>query len=167
MNGPLSDLDFERSARRDYRFWLVLALGALFLLAGVTADPTTNCSEGGECAPWLVPIAAVIGLGAMAMGAGALTANVSRGCRYDPLTRELSWWQGRRRGRGGESGRIAVDEIGVVRLQTDSDSSAISLYDRRGERLPWFDAEVVPWPHERWVEKLLREAPAIRVERNG
>lgn len=167
MRNRSSELDFERSARRDLRFWVLLALGLVFLAAGWTVDPQTNCSEGGECAPWLVPVAAVIGLGATLTASGALIANVSRGCRYDPAKRELSWWQGRRGGAGGYGGRISVDCIGHVLLKSDGDGTSLSLYDRDGARLPHFDEEVMPWPCEWWVERLVREAPDIRTERFG
>lgn len=166
---PPGKLDFERRARRDLRFWLMLAVGIAFSVAGWTVDPRDNCSEDGECAPWLVPVAAVLGLGAVLMGAGALLANVSRGCRYDAATGTLHWWQGRSRkagqATGGVGGCIALDRVAVVRLASDSDSSTISLYDCNGARLPHFDADVVPWPHEHWVEALIELAPHIRIER--
>lgn len=152
---------YERSARRDLRFWALLLLGAAFAYAGFTIDPQTNCSESGECAPWLGPVAAVIGLGAMAMGAGALLANAGRGCRFDPASGELIWWQNRTRTHAGDGGRIAPAEISCVRLDRDSDSAEIHLYDQAGDRLPFFDSEVIPFDHEAWARDLIAHWPHI------
>jgi hypothetical protein len=47
----------QTSGRRGFSFYGLLAVGLVFVYAGATVDPATNCSWGGECAPWLVPVA--------------------------------------------------------------------------------------------------------------
>lgn len=158
MGTAPDDLRYERTARRDLRYWALLAIGLVFLWAGLTVDPQKNCSEDGECAPWLVPVAAVIGLGATAMGLGVLLANPRRGSFVDSANSELVWWQ------GGQGGRIPLERIARIRIVTDSDSDAISLYDMTGERLPYFDGEVVPWPFPAWAERLRQIAPHVHIE---
>ncbi|PKP86995.1 MAG: hypothetical protein CVT78_07525 [Alphaproteobacteria bacterium HGW-Alphaproteobacteria-17] len=160
---------YRRSARSDFRLWLLLAVGALFFCAGSTIDPADNCSaDGRECAPWLVPLAQ--GMGALfTLGAGlALLANPNRGSRIDPSTGELIWWQGRIGASGGDEGRIHPSRIGRVRIVRQDDSAdEIHLYDLAGDRLFWFDAEVVPWPPDRWAAQLTARWPHIEVEHIG
>lgn len=168
MTGP-GIPSYRRSARTDYRMWLLLAFGAFFFWVGSITDPRDNCSEDGrECAPWLVPLAQ--GLGAL-VGLGAalnMLANPNRGSRIDPATGDLVWWQGRVGAVGGDEGRIHPSRIGRVRIirQDESDDS-VSLYDLGGERLAWFNEEVIPWPYERWAEKLAVQWPHVVVEIEG
>ncbi|MGH6652498.1 MAG: hypothetical protein ACREB7_15345 [Sphingopyxis sp.] len=157
---------YRRSARTDVRMWLLLLFGAMFFWAGSAIDPKDNCGEDGrECAPWLVPLAqgfgALVGLGA----ALTMLANPNRGSFVDPATGDLVWWQGRIGKEGGDEGRIHPSCIGKIRIirQDDSDDS-VSLCDLGGERLAWFNEEVIPWPYDRWAEKLAARWPHIRVE---
>ena len=71
---------YRRSARTDFRMWLLLAFGLIFFWTGSMLRPDDNCSEDGrECAPWLVPLAqgfgALVGLAALAN----MLANPRRG----------------------------------------------------------------------------------------
>ncbi|MBL8650799.1 MAG: hypothetical protein JNL35_10400 [Sphingopyxis sp.] len=146
--------------------WLLLIFGATFFWAGSVIDPEDNCSEDGrECAPWLVPLAQ--GLGALVGLAAALNmlANPNRGSFVDPATGELVWWQGRIGKVGGDEGRIHPSRIATIRIirHEDSDNS-VSLYDQEGERIFFFDEEVVPWPYERWAERVVAKWPHIAVE---
>lgn len=157
---------YRRSARTDYRMWLLLAFGLAFFWAGSAIDPADNCSaDGRECAPWLVPLAqgfgALVGLGA----ALNMLANPNRGSFVDPATGDLVWWQGRVGASGGDEGRIHPSRIAKICIarQEDSDDS-VSLYDAEGERLFFFDTEVIPWPYERWAEQLAARWPHIDVE---
>lgn len=156
---------YRRSARTDYRMWLLLSVGLIFFWAGSTIRPEDNCSEDGrECAPWLVPLAQ--GLGAIvALGAGLnMLANPRRGSLFDPATGDLVWWQARIGSAGGDEGRIHVSKIGKLRIvRGDESDDEVHLYDREGNRLFWFDQEVIPWPYERWAERLKRLAPQIEV----
>lgn len=164
MTGDLPS--YRRSARTDFRMWLLLAFGLVFFWAGSTIDPSDNCSEDGrECAPWLVPLAQ--GLGALvAVGAGLnMLANPNRGSFVDSATGELVWWQGRIGARGGDEGRIHPSRIGKLRIvRQDESDDEVHLYDLEGNRLFWFDQEVIPWPYERWAEKLAAAWPHIDVE---
>lgn len=157
---------YRRSARTDFRMWLLLAFGLIFLWTGSMLRPEENCSEDGrECAPWLVPLAqgfgALVGLAALAN----MLANPGRGSFVDPATGELVWWQGRIGKAGGDEGRIHPSKIGKLRIvRRDEQDDEVHLYDREGHRLFWFDQEVIPWPYERWAEKLRLLAPHIEVE---
>ncbi len=157
---------YRRSARTDFRMWLLLAFGAIFFWAGSVIDPEKNCSDGGrECAPWLVPLAqafgALVGLGA----ALNMLANPNRGSFVDPATGDLVWWQGRIGKEGGDEGRIHPSRIATIRItRQDESEDMVSLYDLEGERLFFFDAEVIAWPYERWAERMAARWPHIRVE---
>lgn len=159
---------YERSARTDLRIWLMLAVGLGFAWAGSTIDPATNCDESGECAPWLVPVAQWMGYAFSLAGFGVLWANPRRGSRIDPVTGDLIWWQGRVGSGAGDEGRIHPSQIGRIRIVRESESEdQLHLYDRAGERQPYFDAEVVPWRSEQWAERLVREWPHILLEVEG
>ena len=161
---PSGVIRFERTARRDFRHWAMLLFGAVFLYGGLTIDPQTNCSENGECAPWLVPVAAVVGLTVSGAGLSQLMANASRGSRFDPSANRLEWWQNRTRKYPGDSGSIAIDQIARIRITRDDDRNEISLYGHDGERLHFFDTEVIHWNIDRWAEQARSAAPWIALE---
>ena len=142
---------YRRSARTDVRMWLMLVFGIIFFWTGSMLRPEENCSEDGrECAPWLVPIAqgfgALVGLAALA----TMLANPRRGSFVDPATGDLVWWKGR------------IGKMRIVR-QDESDDD-VHLYDLDGNRLFWFDQDVIPWPYERWADKLAKAWPHIEIE---
>lgn len=157
---------YRRSARSDFRMWLLLVFGLIFFWTGSMLRPEDNCSEDGrECAPWLVPLAQ--GFGALvALGAGLnMLANPRRGSAIDARTGDLVWWQRRIGKAGGDEGRIHPSRIGKLRIvRRDEQEDEVHLYDLDGNRLFWFDQEVVPWPYDRWAEKLRTAWPHIEIE---
>lgn len=166
---PLPDsFAHEVSARRDVRFWAMLLFGAVFFWGGVTIDPQTNCSEDGECAPWLVPVAAGIGALVLLAGTAQLWANTRRGSRIDPETGDLVWWQNRASGHDGDSGRIHPSQISRLRIVKESEGAdGVHLYDLAGQRQHFFDGEVIPWDAEKWAARLAARWPHIKVEVEG
>ncbi len=157
---------YRRSARTDVRMWLMLVFGIIFFWTGSMLRPEENCSEDGrECAPWLVPIAqgfgALVGLAALA----TMLANPRRGSFVDPATGDLVWWKGRIGSVGGDEGRIHPSRIGKMRIvRQDESDDDVHLYDLDGNRLFWFDQDVIPWPYERWADKLAKAWPHIEIE---
>ena len=162
MDGSSNIVRFERSARGDWRFWALLAFGAVFAYGGLTIDPATNCNESGECAPILVPIAAGIGLLAILGALVQLTANPSRGSVLDFGNGQLTWWQNRTMRSLGDGGMIALQDISLLRIRKAGDGADIvSLFDRHGERLPFFDGEVIHWRQDEWAKQLVAACPHI------
>lgn len=159
-------MDYEHSARRDFRWWGLFLVGAVFLYAGSVVDPATNCDPSGrECAPWLVPIAKWMGAAFGLLGAARLVANPRSGSRIDPVTGDLVWWQERCGTSGGKEGRIHPSQISVIRIVPQSeDMDEVHLYDLGGVRQPYFDGEVIPWPFETWAKRLGEKWPHIRIE---
>jgi hypothetical protein len=156
---------FERSARRDGRWWAMLLVRLVFVWAGATVDPASNCSADGECAPWLVPIAFAVGVLFAMSGALLLLINPSRGSYVDAKAGELVWWQGRLAdGRASDAGRLPLEQIARVVVVSDSDSDALFLYDHDGGLLPFPDAEVFPWPYAAWAARLAQHVPTLTVE---
>lgn len=157
-------LRYDRSARKDVRPWAMLLIGVAFIVTGSVVDPLRNCDSAGNCAPWLVPVAYCMGIVFAVIGAGQLYANPRRGSRVDLATGEVIWWQNCVRGSDGDGGRIHASRIARVRLDLGGDNDSVSLYDVDGERLPFFDVEVIPWPYASWAERLQRAWPHIRIE---
>lgn len=159
-------LHFSRSARTDVRWWSLLIIGLAFAYAGYTIDPRTNCSESGECAPWLVPVAFAVGLLATLGGLAHLIANPRRGSYVDVGAGELVWWEGKvNDGRAQGEGRLPLSQIARVRIVDGGDSSdEIFLYDHQNQLLPFGGNEVVRWPFSTWAEQLAAVCPGLIVE---
>jgi hypothetical protein len=156
---------FEKSARRDVRWWMLLIVGVVFYLVGTSIDPAMNCSEDGECAPWLVPLAAGAGVLAMLGGGAMLIANPCRGSRVDPVTGRLHWWRWRRKPSDpADEGSVAIADIAVIKVVNTSDSDHVHCFDKSGHRLPVPDSEVMPWPYEDWAKQLAAIYPHIAVQ---
>jgi hypothetical protein len=112
-----------------------------------------------------VTVAKWLGFFVTLMGAGQLPANTRRGSRIDPETGELTWWQNRTARSSRQEGRIHPTRISRIRIKRNSDGDdQISLFDLQGNRQPWFDAAVIPWPQEQWITRFAAEWPQIEVE---
>lgn len=160
-----SVMAYEVSARRDVRWWMLLLVGITFTAAGFTVDPASNCNEAGECAPWLVPIAAGMGLLALVGALAWLLANPSRGSSVDLASGDMTWWQGRTRTHAGDHGQINAAAITRIVIIQDSESAAeVHVYDGSGIRLPYLDSEVIPWRSDDWARRLVQAYPHIALE---
>lgn len=153
-------LEHQQTSRRDIRSYALLALGLLFMYAAATVSPTSNCDESGRaCAPWLVPVAGVLGLLASAGGVALLLRNHRWGCRVDARTGQLQWWDTRQ---FQAVHHVALDAIARIELRTNTDSSdALFFYDAHGARLPIPKDEVFPHPGEPWARALVARCPHI------
>lgn len=161
----LDELAFTSSARRDLRIWGMFVIGAIFVFAALNVYPQENCGANGECAPWLLPIAFAMGAVLSLSGLGALMANPSRGSRIDPDSGELVWWQNRYGARGGDEGRIAPEQISLIRIDRGGEGkNQVHLYNREGARQFYFDEEVIGWDTERWSEVMRDRWPHIAVD---
>lgn len=167
MPGDTTILSFERSARRDPRWWLLFVVGGMFTAAGLTLDPAQNCNSSGDCAPWLVPVAAVMGIGALTMALGLLIGNPSRGSLVDVGNDRFTWWEGRIGAQARDAGSWPLSGIISMRVIQGDDDDSIHFYDENGERLPIPDTEIFPWPFEDWAARLVDLAPhiAMTIER--
>ena len=165
---PANVVRFERCARRDPRWWMLLVVAIAFTWAGFTVDPLSNCSESGECAPILVPLAAGIGVLALIAALGLLLANTSRGSRLDLASGDLVWWQGRTTSYAGDHGQTNAAQISRIMIHKESEGSdSVHLYDLAGDRIAYLDEEVIPWPQEDWAAKLVAAWPHIALEIRG
>jgi hypothetical protein len=154
-------LTFACSARRDFRAYLLTAAGLVFAYAGATVDPASNCSESGECAAWLVPVAFWVGVFVAIAGAVNLWRNPRRGSRVDLAGRLLVWWNDHL---APTPQRLPLDEVAAIRVDTRGDDDRVTLLDRDGRALPFPKDEVIPWPYAGWAEALARHFPHIRVD---
>ncbi|RYZ13865.1 MAG: hypothetical protein EON61_05730 [Alphaproteobacteria bacterium] len=161
MSGPDWVMIHQTSGRRDFRLYAVLAVGLVFVFAGSTIAPASNCSESGECAPWLVPVAFWLGALASLSGAVGLIRNPRRGSRINVRTGELMWWN---EVHPSASGSLNLADVSIIRVDASSDSSTVVLLDGKGGLMPFGGVEVVPWRLEAWARGVARLQPHIRVE---
>lgn len=155
-------LTYDRSARRELGSYALAAVGLVFAYAGGTIDPASNCSESGECAPWLVPIAFVMGVAAFFAGIGMLWANPRWGSRVDLTSRVLIWWNDQ--SSQGEH-HIPLDSIGTIRIKYGIEERNVFLLDREGQPIPFPRDEVTPYARrEDWARTVAALAPHIKVE---
>jgi len=155
-------LETSMSARRDARIYILLLLGMVFLLAGLTIEPSTNCSEGGECAPWLIPVALVVGALALLGAISALVVNAEWGYRFNLDEKRLYWWDTRV---SPDLRSLALNEVSLIKVRVVYDSSdKIFFYDQAGNLMPFpYDFEA-PVPYEKWTRDIVHLFPGIRVE---
>lgn len=52
-------------------------------------------------------------------------------------------------------------------MRESEQEDQIHLYDFDGVRQHYFDAEVIPWPYDKWAMKLAARWPHIQVEISG
>lgn len=160
-SGPDWAMTHQVSGRTDVRFYALLAFGLVFVYAGAVVDPATNCSEDGECAPWLVPVAFWMGVVASLAGLAGIIRNPRRGSRINTRTGELVWWN---EAHSTETRSLHLAAVATIRVDTRSDTSTLRLYDRQDMLLPFAGAEVVPWRLEEWARGVQKLHPHIRVE---
>ena len=161
MSGPDWVMVHQKSGRRDFRFYALLAVGLVFAFAGAVVDPATNCDESGECAPWLVPVAFWMGVLASVAGLMGIVRNFRRGSRINVRTGELQWWN---EVHASASGSLMLADVAIIRVDTSSDSSTVRLLGKRGETLPFAGTEVLPGRLEEWARGVAKMQPHIRVE---
>lgn len=159
----MKKLEYNISARRDIRTWMILLVGLGFLAAGATVDPAANCDESGrQCAPWLIPVAFWMGVVGTSMGLGLLAFNRKRGSRLDFAQRRLFWWDS---AVSGDTHSIALDDVARIRVQQVSESDdRIFFYGHDGELMRFPDERAIPYDMERWARDLAVHFPHISVE---
>lgn len=157
---------YERTARRDVRWWGMFLVGSMMCYGASMVEPAKNCDESGrECAPWLVPLAMLIGGAFGFLGATRLVINPRNGSRIDTGTGDLVWWQERFGTSGGKEGRIHPSRISRISIVSQSDDmDEVHLYDLAGERQHYFDGEVIPSPFEAWAKSLAAAYPHIKID---
>lgn len=161
MSGPDWVMCHQTSGRRDFRLYALLAFGLVFACAGATIDPATNCSDSGECAPWLVPVAFWMGVLAFAAGLIGIVRDFRRGSCINARTGELVWWN---EVHASASGRLKLSDVSIIRVDASSESTTVLLLDRQGKLLPFAGVEVLPGRLEQWARGVAKLQPHIRVE---
>jgi hypothetical protein len=154
------------NSRRDVRVYGMLLVGAMFVYAGLVVDPASNCDASGrQCAPWLVPVAFVMGV-ALAGSALAMLVHARRwGSRLDIEARTLWWWDNAVS--PGEHA-IALGDVARIRVQRPEESEdRVFLYGHDGELLRFPSEGGVPYDAVQWAEDLATHFPHIRVDVEG
>lgn len=154
------------STRTDLRVYILLLVGGMFVYAGLTVDPASNCDPSGrECAPWLVPVAFLMGV-AMTGMALAMLVHVRRwGSRLDLEARTLWWWDDEIA--PGEHA-IALDRIARIHVRcADESDDRILLYDQHDAPLRFPSERGVPYDAVQWAKDLATHFPHIRVDVEG
>lgn len=160
-------LEFRNTARRDFRSYMLLLVGLVFVIAGATVPPASNCDESGRaCAPWLVPLAFCLGVLATAAGLALLFRNDQWGSRIDLEHRQLFWWDTRQ---SRAVHQLFLDDVARIQVRLVSDGSDnLFFYDRQGALMPIPKDEVFPHPYDSWATDLVAQFPhiSLNVESN-
>ena len=154
------------NSRRDLRVYGMLLVGAMFVYAGLVVDPASNCDASGrECAPWLVPVAFVMGV-VLAGSALAMLVHARRwGSRLDIEARTLWWWDN---AVGPGERAIALDDVARIRVQRPEESEdRVFLYRQDGTLLPFPSERSVPYDAIQWARDLAEHFPHIAVDVEG
>lgn len=153
--------NYERSARRSRRFYLLTLLGAAFALTPVFVKPPRDCVAW-PCDGWLHLGTTALGLLFCLVAVRALRRNDEWGSRIDLGEQAIVWRSGPQ---PAPEHRIALGDIASVKLDEAGESLGLWLKDRDGAVLP-LPTECVPRPAADWVAALTRAAPHIRLHRN-
>ncbi len=154
------ELLYSKTARTDWRVWLMLIVGVIFTWLSFVTDPRMNCDEAGNCTAWPVFIARALGLFTGLGAISLLIGNHPRGSGVDMQNGELVWWYGRHAG----FHRHALSNVSRIRVDLESESDDIHLYDGAGERIGFTGTEVIPWPYQDWATRLTERYPHIKLE---
>ena len=162
-------LVYDVYARQDFRYWLMLIAGLAFFIIGLKQDAAQNCDEAGNCAPWLVYAAVVIGFLFAIGGAIILIRNNRLGSYVDLETNELVWWTQLPRHvplniEANYIQRILLSDVTKVKLSLRSDDDRVTLFYRSGLETPFPGTAVIPSNAKEWVEELSRRVPHITIE---
>lgn len=151
------------SSRRDPKVYLLLLAGAVFLYAGLTVNPADNCGlNGRQCAPWLVPLAYVIGTVLTGLALAMLVHARNWGSRLDLDAGMLSWWDSDLQ---PAERVIALEQLGCIRIQRREErADRIFLHARDGSPLRFPAEGAVPYNPEQWAHDLAGHFPHIHVE---
>lgn len=160
-----ANLDHRRRARSDGRIWFALVVG-LGVVGFAVASFIGVLSAAEDPPPiWMPIVFASMGLMMAGLSAVSLIFDTDRGCCIDEATQELVWWQMRFRGQALDGmHRIAVSEIGRVRVDQSGEGLDLSLFDRAGRRQDLFSELVLPKDYMAWVDALIRRWPHIDLE---
>jgi len=95
-----------------------------------------------------------------------LVFNTSRGVFVDDERQELVWWQMKFAHQGLHTkSRIALSEIGKLRIDKSKDGLELSLFSLGGQKLDTFCEVVLPPDYEKWCDTLASKWPQIRIEK--
>lgn len=154
------------NSRRDLRVYGMLLVGAMFVYAGLTIDPASNCDASGrQCAPWLVPAAFFMGVALAGSALAMLVHARNWGSRLDLETRTLWWWDN---AVGPGEHAIALDDVARIRVQRPEESEdRVFLYGHDRELLRFPSERGVPYDAVQWARDLALRFPHIRVDVEG
>lgn len=141
----------------------MLLVGTMFVYAGLTVDPASNCDASGKtCAPWLVPLALAMGV-VLAVSALAVLIHVRRwGSGLDIDARTLWWWDS---AVGPGEHAIALDKIARIHVQRPHErEDRILLYGEDGTPLRFPAERSVPYNPTQWARDLATHFPHIQVD---
>ncbi|WP_334179101.1 hypothetical protein [Pseudoxanthomonas sp.] len=127
------------NSRRDLRVYGMLLVGAMFVYAGLTIDPASNCDASGrQCAPWLVPAAFFMGVALAGSALAMLVHARNWGSRLDIQARTLWWWDN---AMGSGEHAIALDDIARIRVQRPEENADRIFPYRHDGTLSHFPSE--------------------------
>lgn len=151
-----SSMEYLKTARTSPLFYILIVMGSIFIIGGITLDPVKSCVEY-ACPLWLRGL--VVGLGLL-FGVGGLSAilrNFQYGSRLDMEKRTLTWWEGVP---PIKENIILLDSVSAILVDSDSDSTTIHLLDSQGRHIH-ISNQCIPHPYETWAARVRELFPHI------
>ncbi len=152
------NMEYRKTARTSPLFYILVVMGAIFVIGGFTLDPVKSCAVY-DCPLWLRGL--VVGFGFL-FGLGGLSAiirNFQYGSRLDMERHALLWWEGVP---PITENIIPMDTVKTIVIEADSDNSKVYLLDVEENRIR-LSGQCIPYPYKTWAEGVKQSFPHLTV----
>ncbi len=154
-----SSMEYRKTARTSPLFYILIVMGSIFVIGGITLDPVKSCMEY-PCPLWLRGLAIGLGLLFAVGGLSAVIRDFQYGSRLDVKKRALTWWEGVP---PIKENIILMDSVSTILVDSDSDSATIHLLDSQGRHIH-ISNQCIPYPYATWASHIRELFPHITMQ---
>ncbi len=152
------NMEYHKTARTSPLFYILVVMGSIFVIGGVTLDPVKSCVEY-ACPLWLRGLAVGLGLLFGLGGLNAIIRNFQYGSRLDLERRALVWWEGVP---PITENAILMDSVKAIVIDSSLDNNKVFLLDANEKHIPFSD-QCIPHPYEKWADRVKQAFPHVTV----